>query len=38
MIEKLTLAQTICETTRDYLLNHGGVIFGQCLNLAGQVS
>lgn len=35
---KLTLAQTICETTRDYLLNHEGVIFGQCLNLAGQVA
>lgn len=38
MTEKLTLAETICEATRDYLLNHQGVIFGQCLNLAGQVA
>lgn len=36
--KKPTLAETICETTRDYLLNHQGVIFGQCLNGAGQVA
>lgn len=34
---KLTTAQTISEHSRDLLLNHKGLIFGQCLTAVGWV-
>lgn len=38
MSNKLTLAQTICETTRYHCLHRNGVVMGQCLNMAGNVA
>ena len=35
---RLNLAQTINEITKDHILNHNGVIMGQCLNGAGNVA
>src|SRR3989344_6946981 len=36
--ENLNLAQTINEITKDHILNHRGVVMGQCLNGAGNVA
>ena len=38
MDKKLTLAQTICKTTRHHCLNRNGVVMGQCLDMAGNVA
>ena len=37
-MEKLTLAQTIQEITRDHLENHNGLLFGQCVTAVGWVN
>ena len=34
----MTLAQTICETTRNHCLKDKGVVMGQCLDMAGNVA
>lgn len=36
--KKMTLAQTICETTRNHCLKNNGVVMGQCLDMAGNVA
>ena len=38
MSNNLTLAQTICETTRIHCLERNGVVMGQCLDMAGNVA
>lgn len=35
---KMTLAETICETTRNHCLYNNGVVMGQCLDMAGNVA
>lgn len=37
-MEQLTLAQTIQEITRDHLVNHNGLLFGQCVTAVGWVN
>lgn len=37
-MSKLTLAQTICEATREHCLNRSGIVMGQCLDMAGNVA
>src|SRR3989344_1423898 len=36
--QKPTLAETICETTRNHCLKDNGGVMGQCLDMAGSVS
>jgi len=36
--KRLTLAQTICEITRNHCLQNNGVVMGQCLDMAGNVA
>lgn len=38
MSNKLTLAQTICEATREHCLKRNGIVMGQCLDMAGNVA
>ena len=37
-MEQMTLAETIKEITRDHLVNHNGLLFGQCVTAVGWVN